>query len=219
MDLDSRIVDILLSRLLHDLISPATATLNGIELVEDFGGKEQDPIVQEALGLVSTSVRQSTDRLGFFRMAFGGAGNGGDHSIDQIRRHAEAYLGSRNIECEVQADGAAAELPPAGFAKAVLGGVFLIADALPRSGRVEVEIKGGAEDADWCAEVRGVGQGAALDPRCVEALSNADAMDVDAMDTKSVTGFIVPLMARRMGINLEYRSAPGEAAVEIKLGA
>jgi hypothetical protein len=53
-------VDSLLSRLLHELICSVTATVNGIELIEEFGQKFNDSITGnfvipciKALGIAS----------------------------------------------------------------------------------------------------------------------------------------------------------------------
>jgi histidine phosphotransferase ChpT len=104
MQLDASVVDLLLSRLLHELIGLVTATVNGIELIEGFGDKSNDTIAEEALDLIGTSARQSADRLSYFRVAFGGAGNGEEHSLATIRRLAEAYLTSRKIFFDFSSD-------------------------------------------------------------------------------------------------------------------
>jgi hypothetical protein len=69
MQLAPGVIDHLISRLLHDLIVPVSATLNGIELVEEFGPRPNGGISQEALDLASSSARLSADRLMYFRLA------------------------------------------------------------------------------------------------------------------------------------------------------
>ena len=66
MQLDASVVDLLLSRLLHELIGLVTATVNGIELIEEFGDKSNASIAAEAHDLIGTSARQSADRLSYF---------------------------------------------------------------------------------------------------------------------------------------------------------
>jgi histidine phosphotransferase ChpT len=114
MQLDPGVIDQLISRLLHDLIGPVSATLNGIELVEEFGPRTKDGISQEALDLASSSARLSADRLMYFRLAFGGAGNGEEHSLQTVRQLAETYLTSRKIDLEMSTDANDAAKPPAG---------------------------------------------------------------------------------------------------------
>ena len=59
---------LLCSRLCHDLLSPVGALSNGIELLAD----ETDPEMQKrCVELLEQSAKTSTDKLKFFRLAFG----------------------------------------------------------------------------------------------------------------------------------------------------
>ena len=48
---DMTLIDMLLSRLFHDLISPVSATVNGAELISDLGAGGSD-LEQEALSRI-----------------------------------------------------------------------------------------------------------------------------------------------------------------------
>ena len=66
---------LLCSRLCHDLLSPVGAMSNGLELLAD----ENDPAMrQQCMDLLTQSARTSTDKLKFFRLAFGAAGGFGE---------------------------------------------------------------------------------------------------------------------------------------------
>ena len=66
---------LLCSRLCHDLLSPVGALSNGIELLAD----ETDPEMQKrCVELLEQSAKTSTDKLKFFRLAFGAAGGFGE---------------------------------------------------------------------------------------------------------------------------------------------
>ena len=66
---------LLCSRLCHDLVSPIGALTNGVELLAD----EDDPQMREqCLQLLADSARQASNRLKFFRLAFGSAAGMGD---------------------------------------------------------------------------------------------------------------------------------------------
>ena len=73
-----RIAELLASRLCHDLVSPVGAVGSGIELLREFG---EDP-GGDAMTLVEQSARLATERLQFFRIAFGQAGAG---RLERIR--------------------------------------------------------------------------------------------------------------------------------------
>ncbi len=67
---DPRVIELLCSRLCHDLISPVSAINNGFELIAEFG----DEMRGEAMSLMGDSAREAARRLKFFRIAFGAAG-------------------------------------------------------------------------------------------------------------------------------------------------
>ena len=73
MQVDLKVVQLLSSRLCHDLVGPAGAVHNGIELYEEMGPGEG----ADALKMVAASVEQLSARLGFFRLAFGLGGLSG----------------------------------------------------------------------------------------------------------------------------------------------
>jgi histidine phosphotransferase ChpT len=211
MRLESSDVDILLSRLLHDLIGPVTATVNGIELIEEFGGKSNDSIAAEALDLIGSSARQTADRLSYFRVAFGAAGNTEAHSLDSVRRLAEAYLNSRKIALDFSTDTEDSAKPGAGIAKTVLAAIFLMADALPRSGSIRVEIDA---KANWTAAVTAQGPGSSLEADSVAGL-NGTALAAP-ISTRTVIGAMVGHTARRFGIDLEVHGEPDLARVTFR---
>ncbi|MSO76029.1 MAG: hypothetical protein EXQ87_03830 [Alphaproteobacteria bacterium] len=70
MPVDLKIVELLCSRLCHDLIGPIGAINNGLELLSDY-----DPsMADDVLPLLTTSAKQAWDRLAFFRAALGFGG-------------------------------------------------------------------------------------------------------------------------------------------------
>lgn len=149
MSVSPRHLDLLLSRLFHDLIGPVSASRNGLELVREFGA---DDVGAEAMDLVASSVDQVAARLTFFRMAFGGAGSSGGIGFLDARPVIADYLSHRKIEPRVAlADGLSVARP--GIVKVLLGLVVVAAESLPRGGVVSVtvepgEIRVGAEGTD-----------------------------------------------------------------------
>jgi histidine phosphotransferase ChpT len=63
---------LLCSRVCHDLISPAGAIVNGLEVLEESKDEETKEF---ALTLIKKSARTATARLQFCRIAFGAAGS------------------------------------------------------------------------------------------------------------------------------------------------
>ena len=65
---------LLCSRVCHDLISPAGAIVNGLEVLEEDGDEETKKF---ALDLIKKSAKTASARLQFCRIAFGAAGSAG----------------------------------------------------------------------------------------------------------------------------------------------
>src|SRR5450755_3319678 len=63
---------LLCSRVCHDLISPAGAIVNGLEVLEESKDEETKTF---ALDLIKKSARTASARLQFCRLAFGAAGS------------------------------------------------------------------------------------------------------------------------------------------------
>ena len=94
-DLDIRVVELLCSRLCHELISPVGAINNGVELIEEMGAEMAD----EAIGLIAHSADQASRRLRLLRLAYGTAGS--DKSgLAEAAQAAEGYFAGSKIKLE-----------------------------------------------------------------------------------------------------------------------
>ena len=82
---------LLCSRVCHDLISPAGAIVNGLEVLEEKDSDEETKTF--ALDLIKRSARTASARLQFCRLAFGAAGSAnaqidlGNAQVDGARLH------------------------------------------------------------------------------------------------------------------------------------
>lgn len=96
MQIDLRVLELLASKLCHDLVSPISAINNGVELIEDIGGS----VVGEAMKLIGDSADNAAKRLRIFRMAYGRAGSEENLSVRDVRQVAEQYLTGGKITFE-----------------------------------------------------------------------------------------------------------------------
>jgi len=131
--LDNRVSALLIARLCHELAGPVSAVVNGVELMS-----EDDPdFVADAVRLVGTSARTASQRLQFFRFAYGPLP--GEGASPQIGRElAQKYLETGNTRCDWPAD----ETRPLAWQRLACVLVALAAEALPRGGTVSVRSHG-----------------------------------------------------------------------------
>ena len=94
---DLRVIELLASRLCHDLISPIGAVSNGLELLED----EDSGMADDALELSIKSVRRASNILQAVRVAVGAAGSQASVRLADVRSLASGVLegGKIRLDC------------------------------------------------------------------------------------------------------------------------
>lgn len=129
-DLD--LVALICSRLCHDLAGSIGAVNNGVELLAE----ETDPAMREdAIGLVAQSASDAARRLGFFRLALGASGDAAEPmAFGEFSRVAKAYFEGGKLSLLLPATVGNSLPKPLG--KALLLGLSLAAQALPRGGNL-----------------------------------------------------------------------------------
>jgi histidine phosphotransferase ChpT len=94
MQIDLRVLELMSSKLCHDLISPVSAINNGVELIEEIGGD----VVAEAMTLIGNSARQSSRLLRLYRMAYGRAGADANITVKDVRQIVAQCLEGGKID-------------------------------------------------------------------------------------------------------------------------
>lgn len=188
---------LLCSRLCHDLLSPVGALSNGLELLAD----EQDPEMRDrCIELLEASAKISTDKLKFFRLAFGAAGGFGDTvPVEETQQVIGALAGDAG-KVEIQWALAETSLPkPA--TKVLLNLAQIALDALVRGGRLDI----GAERQAGSVEIvaRATGARIAFD----EAIGRALQGDLAAgeLTSRTAAAHMIALLAEELGGGLQYR--------------
>lgn len=124
---------LLCSRLCHDLVSPVGAINNGLELLSG----EQDETMRDAVfDLIEKSTAQTSNKLQFFRLAFGAAGGFSAHlDTREAEKSLRAFLAGSKVD--LSWDVSVAELSKGGV-KLLLNLCLVTAEALIRGGTLGV---------------------------------------------------------------------------------
>ncbi len=160
------IASLFCSRLCHDLLSPVGAIGNGLELLAE----EDDPAMRaRCLELIAESTRAATEKLKYYRLAFGAAGSFGD-TMDsaELLRAIEGIAGGKlEIAWAVEQRMLARRA-----AKVLLNLAIIGVDALPRGGTLTIA----AEETGGIGEVvvRAEGPRIAADAQILAALAGTD---------------------------------------------
>ncbi len=206
--IDSHLLEILASKICHDLISPIGAVNNGIELMEDMGPDAG----AEATALITFSAQQASAKLQAFRMAYGTGGADSTIKPEDVHKAIELIIAhDKKIKQEwnpnVPVGGAER---PRGFCKLLLCAIMLGMECLPKGGTISVVPGNGVETA-----VVAKGENASLRGQTLDAL--AVKLDAQGLDPKYVHAYMTGLLAARYGFSITAKdSGQGFVSITIK---
>lgn len=187
---------LLCSRLCHDLLSPVGALSNGLELLAD----EQDPEMRRrCFELLEQSARVSTDKLKFFRLAYGAAGGFGEAVPTAEPRALIESLAAANERLALDWAVAGNTLPKPAV-KVLLNLAAIGINALIRGGTLSVgaESRGGATEI----AVRAAGPRLAFDANIGKALDGSLAEG--ELTGKTAPAHMIRLLAEHLGGGVQY---------------
>ena len=190
------LASLLCSRLCHDMLSPVGALSNGLELL----AMETDPEMRaNVVELLEQSATISTNKLKFFRLAFGAAGGFGERvEVAEPKALIEALVSDKP---KVTINWALADATLAKPAVKVLLNFAQIAiDALVRGGSLDI----GAERRDGACEivVRAAGPKIAFDEMIGHALDGSLARA--ELTSRTAAAHMIHLLASENGGGLQY---------------
>ena len=194
---------LLCSRVCHDLISPAGAIVNGLEVLEESKDEETKTF---ALDLIKKSARTASARLQFCRIAFGAAGSAGAQvDLGDAENVARGFIEDEKVKLAWNLPRA---LLPKNRVKLLLNMILVATQSIPRGGIVAVEGDGPPEAMTFRISARGLN---ARIPQAVPALlaGNPESKIVDA---HGIQPFYAGLLARTSGLAVSIE-ADGDAIV------
>lgn len=193
------LASLLCSRLCHDMLSPVGALSNGLELLAD----EKDPQMrQRCFELLDQSARISTDKLKFFRLAFGAAGGFGEMvPVSEARVLVDALV-ANNARIVVNWSLSGDSLPKPAI-KVLLNFALIGIEALPRGGTLDIA----AEFRDGASEivVRSAGQRIAFDRDIGRALEGT--LPGGELSSRTAPAVMICQLAEQYGGKLQYALA------------
>ena len=127
----------LAARLCHDFISPASAIVSGLDLIED---PEQQDMREEAMALIASSARKLAALLSFSRIAFGGSAASESFDVRELERLTRDLFQHVRAELDWASEVAALDKPAA---RVILNLAQLGAVALPVGGKAVVRVSTG----------------------------------------------------------------------------
>jgi histidine phosphotransferase ChpT len=205
---DVRVLELLASRICHDLISPVGAVNNGVEYLEEMG----PDALEEALDLIRYSATQAAAKLQVFRYAYGAGGADSNIKPEDIQKAFSALIsadGKITQSWDPYAPLGQSGNPP-GFCKVLMGSLMLAHEFLPKGGNVSVhpgepgQTLVSAESKD--AVIRyGVG----------EALQGE--VSSEDLDPKLVHPFAFSMLAGKYGLKVAIKDKKSADSITIEI--
>ena len=192
---------LLCSRVCHDLISPAGAIVNGLEVLEESKDEETKTF---ALDLIRKSARTASARLQFCRIAFGAAGSAGAQiDLGDAETVARGLIEDEKVKLAWNLPRA---LLPKNRVKLLLNMLLVATQTIPRGGVLAVDGSGEGENMTFKITSRGLN---ARIPQAVPTLL-AGCPEGGSVDAHAIQPFYAGLLARNCGLNLSIE-AEGDA--------
>lgn len=205
--IDAGMLELLASKICHDLISPIGAVNNGIELISDMG-PDAGP---EAMELIAFSAQQASAKLQAFRLAYGAGGADKNLKPEDAYKAIQQIVGAeKKITQNWDPHGNLGPLTQqAGICKILVCALLLAIEALPKGGTLTVALNG-----DHIV-VRAEGRDAILREAAEQALKGQ--IDPARLEPKYVHAALSAIMARayQLAISLE-RNETGFVELGIK---
>lgn len=205
--IDAGMLEMLASKICHDLISPIGAIHNGIEFMNDMGPNAGP----EAAELISFSAGQASAKLQAFRLAYGAGGADPNLKPEDIYKTIQLLVGSekklsQNWDPHANLGDIASKK---GFCK-ILACAFLLAiEALPKGGKLSAASGNGAS-----VSIRAEGADAGLRGNSEKAL-NLEISRED-LEPACIHACMTGLLARHYGFKITAaEKGPGYAVFKV----
>lgn len=187
---DTRVLELLSSKICHDLISPVGAVSNGVEILEEMGADAGE----EVTGLIAYSANQAASKLKAMRLAYGLGG--ADTSIlpKDVHLAFGNFLGEDSrIKQDWSPNGINTSVT--GAPKIFMCALMLAAETLPKGGVVSAK----QENTDTIL-ITSQGENAHFRDGVVNALTLKS--DVNVLEPIHVHAYITGLQARSYNITI-----------------
>jgi histidine phosphotransferase ChpT len=185
---------LLCSRVCHDLISPAGAIVNGLEVLEDKASDEETKTF--ALDLIKKSAKTASARLQFCRLAFGAAGSAGAQiDLGDAQTMARGFLEDDKTKLTWNLTRV---LLPKNRVKLLLNLLIIAGQTIPRGGMLTVDPIGEGETMGFRIKSAGIN---ARIPQAVPALLEG-ASESGSVDAHAIQPFYTGLLARACGLKV-----------------
>ncbi len=195
---ETKLAEMLCTRLCHDLTGPIGAVNNGAE----FLGEEGFDMQNEAVKLILSSANEAVHRLMFYRLAYGRVNDSGEACLADKKQIAADFFSGTKVKLDwpdshTDACGISISMK---MARLILNLMVITGASMIRGGTLSIRITGGDEEKQ--ITVSAAGETIKLDAETVAILKGQgdDAM----LSPKSAQPFLTMKLAEEVGATLDF---------------
>ncbi len=199
-EIDISILELLASKVCHDLISPIGAVNNGIEFLEDMGPDAG----KEVTDLIAFSAGQASARLKAYRMAYGSGGADDSIKPEEVHETIQGIVGAEDKvtqDWDAYGDLGYGDDRPKAFCKMLICALLLAMDSMPKGGTLNV----GAGQNNGQTLVTAKGENASIREQSDEALTLA--ITRENLEPKYVHAYMTGLLGQAYGYSFLIANA------------
>lgn len=204
---ETKLAEMIATRLCHDLTGPIGAVNNGAEFLDDEGFDMQN----EAVQLILSSAHEAVNRLQFYRQAYGRVGDAGEASLSEKKKIALNFFSTTKIKL----DWPDAHTDAAGIAvsqkmsRLLLNLLLIVAASAIRGGVLSVRL-GRTEAGDKQLDIRVEGETIKLD---ADAMSILSGKTEAPLTPKTAQPYLAAKLAEELHAEISFTHEAGSFAV------
>jgi histidine phosphotransferase ChpT len=208
MTTESKLAEMLTTRLCHDLTGPIGAVNNGVE----FLGEEGFDMQNEAVQLIFTSAHEAINRLQFYRQAYGRASDTGEACLADKKKITLDFFAATKVKIDwpdshTDACGIAISQK---HSRLLLNLLVIAGASLIRGGTLSVRLQQ-ADDGTKHMQFTAEGETIKLDADIV-AIFGRDGASV-ALSPKTAQPFLTKILADELGATVAFSHSGGKLEI------
>lgn len=194
---ETKLAEMLCTRLCHDLTGPIGAVNNGAEFLEDEGFDMQNDAVQ----LIVSSAHEAVNRLMFFRQAYGRVSDSGEACLDEKKKLAVDFFATTKVKLDwpdSHTDASGISISQK-MSRLILNMLVISAASMIRGGTLSVRLSVN-DMGDKQISIRGEGDTIKLDAEMQSVLKSQ--ADEKALSPKTAQAFLTMKIAEEVGAQI-----------------
>ncbi|MEP6343893.1 MAG: histidine phosphotransferase family protein [Maricaulaceae bacterium] len=191
----SGLSSLMCARICHDLLSPVSALIAGIEVLNDDSNTDMH---EDAIELIKSSTGQTSGKLQFLRLAFGAGGSTGDRAgIDFLKTLVAGQYGGAKQSFKWTTQLSDIEKI---HGRILLNLIMVAVTSIPRGGELEIKVE--EKSGATIFTLKATGKTARISDMIKTTLSGR--MPEDGFEGHSIQPFFTAMLVREVQGKVEY---------------